>query len=94
MLKTICDNGKVFELPYVKTLLKNATDDGFFQNSIILRRRNLQFVIMLSYGPPNLLDASKPVLKLTHIKISYKHHTRFFDSHEKSIKEKYDRIQE
>ena len=38
MSKTICDNGKVLELPYVKTLLKNATDDGSFQNSIMLRR--------------------------------------------------------
>lgn len=26
MLKTICDNGKVLELPYVKTLLRNTTD--------------------------------------------------------------------
>lgn len=74
MSKTICDNGKVLELPYVKTLLKNATDDGSFQNSIMLRRQNLQFVILPSYGPTKLLDVSKPVSKWTHIKISYKHH--------------------
>ena len=30
MLKTICDNGKVFQLPYVKDLLQEATDYGSF----------------------------------------------------------------
>ena len=28
MLKTICDNGKVLKLPYVKTRLQNTSDDG------------------------------------------------------------------
>ena len=32
MLKTICVNGKVCKLPYVKTLLQNTTDDDSFQN--------------------------------------------------------------
>ena len=32
MLKTICDNGKVFELLHVKMLLQNTTNDGSFQN--------------------------------------------------------------
>lgn len=30
MLKAICINGKVLELPYVKILLQNKTDDGSF----------------------------------------------------------------
>ena len=32
MLKTICANGKVRKLPYVKTLLQNTIDDDSFQN--------------------------------------------------------------
>ena len=32
MAKAICNNDKVPELPYVKTLLQNTTDDGSFQN--------------------------------------------------------------
>ena len=31
-LKTICDDGKILELPYVKSLLQNTADDGSFQN--------------------------------------------------------------
>ena len=31
-MKTICVNGKVLELPYVKTLLQNTTYDESFQN--------------------------------------------------------------
>ena len=32
MLKTICHDGKVLELSYVKILLQNTTDDSSFQN--------------------------------------------------------------
>ena len=32
MLKPTCFNGKVIELPYIKTLLQNITDDSCFQN--------------------------------------------------------------
>lgn len=32
MLKAICVNGKVLEIPNVKTLLQNTTDGGSFQN--------------------------------------------------------------
>ena len=32
ILKTICVNGKVFELSYIKTLLQNTADNGSFQN--------------------------------------------------------------
>ena len=32
MAKAIYNNDKVPELPYVKTLLQNTTDDGSFQN--------------------------------------------------------------
>ena len=32
LLKTICDNGRILELPYVKTLLENTKDDGLFQD--------------------------------------------------------------
>ena len=32
MLKPTCFNGKVLELPYIKTLLQNITDDSCFQN--------------------------------------------------------------
>ena len=32
MLKTICHDGKVLELPYVRILLQNMTDDRSFQN--------------------------------------------------------------
>ena len=31
MLKTICNNDKVPELPYVNNLLQNTTDDSSFQ---------------------------------------------------------------
>ena len=39
-------------------------------NLIMLRRRKLQFVIMPLDGLTKLLDASKAVSKMTHIKIS------------------------
>ena len=32
LLKTICDSGRILELPYVKTLLENTKDDGLFQD--------------------------------------------------------------
>ena len=70
-LKTICDNGKVLELPYTKTLLQNTSNwDGSFQNSKCnyFRGQKSQFVIMHSYGPTKLLNASKAVSKITHIK--------------------------
>ena len=76
MLKTICGNNKVLKLSYVTTLLKNTTDDGSFQNSIMVRGQKLQFVIMPSYGPAKLLDASKAISKMTYIKNSYKQRTR------------------
>ena len=46
-------------------------------NLMMSRRRKLQFVIMLSYGPIKLLDASKAFAKITNMKISYKQSTRF-----------------
>ena len=45
-------------------------------NLIMLRGRKSQFVIMPLYGPTKLLDASKAVSKMAHIKISYKQHAR------------------
>ena len=36
MLNTICFNGKVLELQYVKTLLQNITDDRSFQISNLI----------------------------------------------------------
>ena len=36
MLNTICFNGKVPELQYVKTLLQNITDDSSFQISNLI----------------------------------------------------------
>ena len=46
-------------------------------NYIVLRRRKLQFVIMLSHGPRKLLDASKTISKMTHNEILYKQQTMF-----------------
>lgn len=49
-------------------------------NYIVLRRRKLQFVIMLSHGPRKLLDASKTISKMTHNEILYKQQTMFWTS--------------
>lgn len=39
---------------------------------IMLRWQKLQIITMPSYRPTKLMDASKAVSKMTHIKISYK----------------------
>lgn len=71
MLKTICDNGKVFDLSYVTTLETQLMMAPFkVLNLIMLRGRKLQFVIMSLYRPTKLLHAAKAVSKMIHMKIA------------------------
>lgn len=71
MLKTICDNGKAFDLSYVTTLETQLMMAPFkVLNLIMLRGRKLQFVIMSLYRPTKLLHAAKAFSKMIHMKIA------------------------
>ena len=71
LLKTICDNGKVFDLSYVTTLeIQLIMAPSKVLNLIMLRGRKLQLIIMSLDRSTKLLHAAKAVSKMIHMKIA------------------------